>query len=988
VARVGVQVADALAYAHRQGILHRDIKPANLLLDAAGAVWVTDFGLAKTEEEALTHTGDLVGTIRYMAPERFAGVCDARSDLYALGLTLYELLLLRPAFGASDRLRLLDQVRESAPARPRSVDPRIPRDLETISLKAIAKEARQRYPSADRLAEDLRRFLKGEPTLARPVGALERTAKWARRRPALAALLAVSVLALAALLGGGAWFTLELNAARLDAVDAAQRANSSRALAEKREGEARFNQYVAQMNLVQREYETGNIDQVRALLEVQIPLEPAATDYRSFEWYYWQRMSHRELLTLKGHTSEVHCVAYSPDDRRLASVSDDGTVRVWDAVSGQQLLTLQGHTGWQRGLAYSPDGRRLASAGDRTVHVWDAASGRELLSLNGHEGIVFRLTFNPDGRRLASGSYDGSVRVWDATSGQLLLTVQGHSGPVHGVAFGPDGRRLASAGVDRTVRVWDAASGQLLFSLQGHTRTVGAVAYSRDGQRLASAGHDHTVRVWDAVSDRNLLALQGHTGTPHSVAYSPDGRRLASASYDRTVRVWDAVSGQQLLSLKGHTSEVHCVAYSPDGRRLASASVDSTVRVWDAASGQQLLTLQGHMAPVHGVAYGPDGRRLASAGNDQTVRVWDATSGQQLLCLKGHADQVFGVAYSPDGRQLASVSKDRTVRVWDAATGGQLHCLKGHTDPVTCVAYSPDGRRLASGGVDWTVRVWDVASGQALLTLTGHRFTVWGVAFSPDGRRLASVGDCTVRVWEAASGQQLLALQRGRSGTEAVAFSPDGRRLASGNTDRTVRVWETEPVSAQVWRRRKLVSDVHSLFAELLLREEVADALRKDHTLKEAERTFALQVAQTHSEDPMRLNEAAWKVVRTRDAGKDAYAPAVRRAEAAIRAAPDDGSILNTLGVAQYRLGRYAEALGTLTMSEKLNFKQVGIQPADLAFLALTQHQLGKKDEAKAALGRLRELMKQSRWAKDIEAQGFLREAEELIEGKPAGKKE
>jgi Flp pilus assembly protein TadD len=317
-----------------------------------------------------------------------------------------------------------------------------------------------------------------------------------------------------------------------------------------------------------------------------------------------------------------------------------------------------------------------------------------------------------------------------------------------------------------------------------------------------------------------------------------------------------------------------------------------------------------------------------------------------LLTLKGHTAEVFGVAFSPDGRRLASASWDGTVRVWDAVGGQELLTLKGHTGAVLGVAYSPDGRRLASAGADGTVRIWHGTDGQELLALKGHTGQVQGVAFGPDGQQLAWASD-----------------------------------------DGMVRVWEASPVPAEVSRRRGLVSDVHALFTELLFREEVLAALQKDPKLNEADRDFALQVAQTHSEDANAFNGAAWAVAKGRDAGKDGYTTALRRAEAAVRRAPRDGNILNTLGVAHYRLGDYAKALETLQQSEKLLRKQ-GTHPANLAFLAMAHQQLGHKEQAQATLGRLRELMKQPGWANNAEAQGFLREAEELIDGKPADKKE
>ena len=196
---MGLQVAEALAYAHSQGILHRDIKPSNLLLDAKGTVWVTDFGLAKAEgTDALTHTGDIVGTLRYMAPERFDGWSDPRSDVYSLGATLYELLTLRHLFEEPNRAKLIDRVIHDAPAPPRKLDRKVPRDLETIVLKAIAKEPAHRYATAEQMAEDLRRFLADKPVLARRSSPMEQAWRWCRRNKGLAAGIAVAIVGLMA----------------------------------------------------------------------------------------------------------------------------------------------------------------------------------------------------------------------------------------------------------------------------------------------------------------------------------------------------------------------------------------------------------------------------------------------------------------------------------------------------------------------------------------------------------------------------------------------------------------------------------------------------------------------------------------------------------------------------------------------------------------------------------------------------------------------
>jgi WD40 repeat protein/serine/threonine protein kinase len=744
----------------------------------------------------------------------------------------------------------------------------------------------------------------------------------------------------------------------------------------------------------------------------------------------WDAASGALFRTLRGHGDQVVSVVFSPDSSRCASAGSDETIKIWDAETGRELRTLRGHSRGINRLAYSADGQRLASAShDGTVKLWDAENGVEIRTLNAHPNGAWGVALSSDGRRVATSGNDKIVRIWDAESGQELLALSGHGGTVHTVAFSPDGRRLASSSIDGTARLWDASSGQALQTLVGHAGVVHFVTFSPDGRRVASCGTEGTVRLWDVVSDQDALTLPWHSGVVNSVTYSPDGRRVASAGLDKTVRVWDADTGRQVLVLRGHTATIYGVAFSPDSRRVASASLDSSVRLWDTESGQEVRTLRGHFGAIYGVAFSPDGRRLASAGQDKTVKLWDMDDDHVVKTLRGHTDRVIGLAYSPDGRTLASTGADGTVRLWDAETGDELRTLRGHWGVVSSVSFSPDGQRLASAGrIDGTVRLWNAKSGIEIKALRGTAATVSDVAYSPDGRRIAAAGGGIVRLWNTDTGQLVFTLSNPASTARGVAFGPDGLRLAAA-VGEAVKLWDATPLTPKSRANREAADLVEFLFGERLPTAEVLDRIRDnptldpevrrraldlvgpygaslldyeaervvsalyetllrpavqarllaDKTLSERVRRRALTLAEQIPESTGRLNTLSWAVVSQPGAAPAAYRLALEQAETACRLEPDNGAMLNTLGVAQYRAGQFREAVATLTKSDKINSEgQVGSQPADLAFRALAHHQLGERDMARADLGRLRALMRAPEHAGAKEDQSFLREAEAI----------
>jgi WD40 repeat protein/serine/threonine protein kinase len=836
--------ARAVHYAHTRGIVHRDLKPANVLLDENDQPKVTDFGLAKLMEanSDQTRTGAVLGTPSYMSPEQAAGSKDINpaSDIYSLGAILYELITGKPPFCGETPLKTLNLVAEQDPIAPRLLNPSVDRDLETICLKCLEKAPSRRYPSAEALADDLHRYLQGEPITGRRVSLVGRGIKWVRRNPAWSILSSLSIVSVTAFLFFS-WYETYV------ATDLREQAEKANDLAAVRLETMRHLLYLSEMRQALQTLRRADLDGVTRILNEHWQPKEGLTDLRDWEWYFLKDRS-QARLNFGSHAGQAFAVAYQPDGKELASaggkLSKPGEIKVWDVRTGKLLQTLSGHANAITALAYHPDKRLLASSShDQTIKLWNLDTGMEVVTLRGHTHTVAQVAFSPKGDRLASASHDLTVRVWDygqysSDPAASMRVFKGHDKPVTSVAFHPDGQLLASGSRDRTVKLWNLATEQLERNLIGHEGEVASVVFSANGKilvsgggqgnqrgevlfwdpdtakirdrrhglsdrilhvaisrdgKVAAAGSDGILRIWDQAASSEALSFRADPQSISGVAFAPDGHSLATAGFRGRVSLWNSSAGSETLTLAA-PGAMKTVAFNPRGPFLAAAGTPrGEVLVWNLDHPEQPIVFPGHQKGVLCVSFSPDGNFLASGGEDPIVRIVDFQHpGKEPVLLQGHTNRIHALAYSPDGQLIASAGEGETILLHDPITGKLMQTLKGHTNGILCLAFSPDGRWLASGGwdKDSPVRLWDLQNDKQH-ELHGHTGLINAVAFSPHGLYLASASnDKSIRVWEVASRELSFKLEGSPGPVQSIAYHPRGRRLVSIGQDRMIRIWD------------------------------------------------------------------------------------------------------------------------------------------------------------------------------------------------------
>ena len=838
IAKLVAAVAHTVHYAHQRGVLHRDLKPTNILIDAQGQPHLTDFGLAKVIQRgsSLTHTAAVLGTPGYMAPEQAAGQPEevtVASDVYGLGAILYELLAGRPPFQGETPMKTLRLVLEREPTLPRLLNPNVPSDLETICLKCLQKDQARRYGSAEALAQDLERWLEGEPILARRVGQGEKVWRWARRNPVVASLSLAMTLTLLAVAAGSTLMSLRLAAAR-------DQANQNARLAQKSADESRERLVFSHVANWSRLAEEGNALESLPWLAEALDLDredPAREKLHRMRLEAALSQTPR-LLQLWSDHKLLADASFSADGKRVA-IASLGGAQVWDIATGEAMTAPLIHResvntqkiGVRR-ARFSPDGTQLLTTSGYEARLWNIATGEWMPPALKHERSVVSAEFSADGKWVVTASVDETARVWSSRNGELRTPPLKHEAGVLHAEFSLDGTRILTACRDGTAKIWNAESGERISALR-HGGIVEHAVFSPDGRRVATAGSDSTARLWDAQSGQPIHRPWKHRDSVKRVCFSPDGRRVVTGGLDRAARIWDAETGEAVTPFFIHKEPIVEVSFSSDGQYVVTASDDNTSRVWDASNGAPATPpLLHNNVVVHAEFSSTD--RLLTASTDGTVRVWElpprrwhrtepqprksepvrlgvSHDGQLVLTLReGRWLQVMAVrdgatlakaeipdaeidqaTFSFDKKLVILFNPQRQAWIWDFDTQRFVRLDLSDGSCVVFSARSPDGKRVITSCSSIGARVWDLESGKPVTGVLKHDYLVEHVAYSSDGRLVATASkDGTARVWNPANGDPVTPYLNHADRVTFVAFSPDNHRIVTTGYDGIAQVWD------------------------------------------------------------------------------------------------------------------------------------------------------------------------------------------------------